>query len=105
MCGLTLMFLILPTYTAFGAANCESKRPRGESIQSGVCCNAPWEVTQSKADAMNSIVDIDKLIFEFTTKDPDSRLMIDVTNFRRVDLHNSRNPVLLRWPLPAYKKE
>lgn len=102
--SLIVVFRIFSIHTAYGEASCESNRPDGQFFQSAVCCDAPGEVTQSKTDAKSSIINIDKVITDFTAKDPDYRLMVDVTNYRRVELQNSRSPILLRRPLPVYKK-
>lgn len=102
-----LLLCLLHVINAFavtGNINCKANRPVEHQIQSAVCCYPTWKVMEKPQFKTKSKVNLDELISSFALKTGSSSWFVEVTNFLRVPLHNSKYPFLLRWPVPVWEK-
>lgn len=88
--------------TAVAIFQCEP--PKNFNLQSAVCCHHPWTVLPNKSNLEKPQQhNVDNLVEKFIRKDAFLGVLVDVTNFQRVELYNSFQPIILRWPIPVYE--
>lgn len=95
-----LLFYLLQLFLKINAdLDCKTHRPTNTNLQSAVCCFPPWTVRDHTLPVEN----LDNYVNEIMQSNVEARLFVDITNFRQLNLYNSKHPILLRWPLPVFE--
>lgn len=88
-----------------GKIPCDQNRPTWTNLQNAICCFRQREFEINSPLGNNDQENIDHLVTLISSKFLNGNWLVDVVNFRGVELANSGHPIILRRPLPVFEKE